>query len=286
MKSSNRSIVCIFRHALILSTAGALLAQVAGMEPLVAQNPSYVVVSAPFAVEKPTEIPGRTLQPGNYSIHIIDRLKDRFILRIDDAKGKQVSTFIGLRDPQFAPLGSLHGPVLWDAAPHGEMAVRGFSFPNGTALEFVYPKSDAVTLAKLNTNSVIAIDPESEGRKPDPKLSPEDREVVTLWMLTATKVGPKEETPAIDVKRFVAPQEPPSSTTADAEASRTPTPPTQTQQAPSVDVSELRTPPPPPRIHAKVKRLPQTASELPLLLLLSVLSLGGAGVLRLMGSRG
>jgi hypothetical protein len=229
------------------------------------------------------------LNPGNYSIRIVDHLKDRFILRVEDTEGTPISTFIGLHNPDFEPFDTLkhQGPIFWTAAPKGEAAVRGFSFPNGNTLEFVYPKGEAVTLAKLNTNSVPAIDPESEGRKPDPKLSPEDREVVTLWMLTSTRVGPKDETPAISVKRFVAPSEEPASGPAPVQAAAAPTPPApQSKQARPAPVQIARAEPAEaPRVRTSVKKLPQTASELPLILLLSFLSLSTAATLRLIRTR-
>jgi hypothetical protein len=136
-----------------------------------AQQPLYAVVSAPLTVDQKTAIPGHVLNPGDYSIRIVDHLKDRYILQVEDSAGKPLSTFIGLHNAEFAPFVIIkhQGPIFWTAAPKGEKAMRGFSFPNGNTLELVYPKAEAVTLAKLNTNSVPAIDPESEGRKPDPK---------------------------------------------------------------------------------------------------------------------
>lgn len=246
-----------------------------------AQQPSYLLVSAPLQVAQKTDIPGRILAPGSYSIRIVDHLKDRFILQVDDSQGNRMATFIGLHNPDFEPFVALkqRGPIFWTASPKGTTALRAFSFPNGNTLEFVYPKAEAVTLAKLNTNSVPAIDPESEGRRPDPRLSPEDREVVTLWMLTATRVGPKQETPAIEAKRFVAPAEQAETNTAPVQtATATPPPPPQAQPAPAT-VARLEPTAAPPRVHSSVKRLPQTASDLPLLLLVSLLLFSAAGTL-------
>jgi hypothetical protein len=251
-----------------------------------AQNPDYVLVSAPLHLDAKTTIPGHVLGAGTYSIRILDHLKDRYILRVDDGAGRALATFIGLHNPDFDPFVAVHhqGPILWTSAPKGSAAIRGFSFPGGNTLEFVYPKDQAVALAKLNTYSVPAIDPESEGRKPDPKLTPEDREVVTLWMLEATRVGPKNETPAIAAKRFVAPAEPATTT----QVARN-EPPEELAQVRSA--SQRPTPPvavvPTPARVSKVKprpvatSLPQTASDLPLLAALSFGMLVTAGSLRL-----
>ena len=68
----------------------------------------------------------------------------------------------------------------------------GWLFPGEAAvLEFVYPKGDAVAIAKSNNAKVPAIDPVSEGRPEELKgLSKTDLELVTLWLLSSTQVGP------------------------------------------------------------------------------------------------
>ena len=254
-----------------------------------AQKSSLVLVSAPLLIDQKTDIPGHTLDAGSYSIQIVDYLKDRFILRVENNQGEPLATFIGLHNPDFDPFTTLkhQGPIFYTAGPKkGEKAVRGFSFPNGNTLEFVYPKLEAVALAKANIDTVPAIDPESEGRKPDPKLSPEDREVVTLWMLSSTRVGPKDETPAIAAKRFVAPAEVAESAPPAAAQPPAPSPapvaqPRVVRPAP-VQIAKVE---PAPRIHSAVKKLPQTASELPLLFLLSLLSLSSAATLRLLRTK-
>ena len=196
--------------------------------------------------------------------------------------------FIGVHNLDFDPFANLKqsGPIFWTAGSKGETAVRGFSFPSGNALEFVYPKGEAVTLAKLNTSSVPAIDPESEGRKPDPNLSPEDREVVTLWMLTSTRVGPKNETPAIAAKRYVAPPAEASALAPIQSAISNPPPalqPKQARPAPVQIATEEQDQP--PRIRSLVKKLPQTASDLPLSLTLAILFFSAAGILRMTRAR-
>jgi hypothetical protein len=281
----------LFRIAYRSALAASLtfLPMLPAATAIAAEKPSYVLVSAPLYLDARTTVPGHVLDPGEYSIRILDHLKDRYILRVDDSTGQTRATFIGLHNPEFDPFVALRhqGPIPWTSAPKGSAALRGFSFPGGTTLEFVYPKDEAVALAKLNASSVPAIDPESEGRKPDPKLTPEDREVVTLWMLEATRVGPKNETPAIEAKRFVAPVESaaPAATTQVAHneipeelssvrpTTQRPSPSAVQTQAPA-RVSKVRTKP-------VAASLPQTGSDLPLLAALSLGIFLAAGSLRL-----
>ncbi len=200
--------------------------------------------SANFTVSQQTLVPGMTLQPGSYSIKVLDHLQDRYIVRIDDAAGSQHSTFISVQDPKIKSAGKT-GAVTWTAGPDGGSALRGFTFGSSTpALEFVYPKADAVALAKLNDSKVPAIDPASEGRPAEVSgLSKEDMEIVTLWLLSSSTVGPTDTAPTIKAEKMqqVASNKPPK---------------------PVID------------------RLPHTASSLPTTLLAGLLAGSGAFYLR------
>ena len=204
-----------------------------------AENPS-----AKFTVSQQTLVPGMTLQPGSYSIKVLDHLQDRYIVRIDDASGSEHSTFISVQDPKVKSAGKT-GAVPWNAGPDGNSALRGFTFGSSTPpLEFVYPKADAVAIAKLNDSKVPAIDPASEGRPAEVSgLSKEDMEIVTLWLLSSSTVGPSDTAPTIKAEKM--------------------------QQVASVK-------PPKPVLD----RLPHTAGTLPLALLTGMGALGAAAFLR------
>ena len=88
-----------------------------------------------------------------------------------------------------------------------------------------------------------AIDPASEGRPAELSgLSKDDMEIVSLWLLSATRVGPNDNAPTIKAEKY--------------------------QQ-----VATARP------VHPVINQLPHTASELPLLLLTGLLSLSGAAAL-------
>ena len=199
--------------------------------------------SANFTVSQQTMVPGMTLQPGSYSIKVLDHLQDRYIVRIDSATGGTHSTFISVQDPKVKSAGKT-GAVPWSAGPDGNSALRGFTFGSSTPpLEFVYPKADAVAIAKVNDSKVPAIDPASEGRPAEVSgLSKEDMEIVTLWLLSSSTVGPTDTAPTIKAEKMqqVASNKPPK---------------------PVID------------------RLPHTASELPATLLAGLVMAGGASLL-------
>ena len=195
-----------------------------------------------FTVSQQTQIPGTTLKPGSYSIHVVDKLADRTILEVDSASGKAMATFLGLAGSGL-PKSSGAGKIAYDSGSDGKNALRGFAFPKGPVLEFVYPKDEAVSLAKANGNKVPAIDPASEGRVADTTLSKGDMQVVTLWMLSTTKVGTDGTGPGIKAEKYQ-------------------------QQVASNHP-----------LRPAIKELPHTASELPLLVLLGAGSLLGATML-------
>ena len=197
-------------------------------------------LSANFTVSQETLVPGLTLSPGSYSIRVVDHLQDRYIVRIASSSGSAHSTFLGVQDRSLKTLAST-GAVPWGAGPDGKTALRGYSFGVGSpALEFVYPKAAAVAIAKVNDSKVPAIDPASEGKSPElSSLSKDDMEIVSLWTLSATRVGPNDAAPQIKAEHL--------------------------QQVASAA---------PPK--APIARLPHTGSELPLIALTGLVSLAGA----------
>ena len=153
-----------------------------------------------FKLASSTQIPGRTLEAGSYSIRVVDRLSDRIIIRVEQ-KGSEPTTFLALPKNRSAKEANT-GPVMLGAKVDGKAALKGFAFKDGTVAEFVYPKAEAVTLAKANNTDVVAIDPASEGRVAEPALSADDMKMVTLWMLTPTPVGPDDHGAGIKAARY------------------------------------------------------------------------------------
>lgn len=144
--------------------------------------------SASFQVADTEAVPGHTLAPGTYSVEVVDHLSDRYILKVKDANGKNPALFIGIPNKALPPASK--GEVLWTTPAGGTTYLRGWQFPSLPGLEFAYPKNDAVAIAKANGVQVPAIDPESEGIVSNTTLSANEMHIITLWLLTPTRVGP------------------------------------------------------------------------------------------------
>jgi hypothetical protein len=147
--------------------------------------------TANFTLSSPSRIPGSTLEPGSYSIHVVNRLSDRVILTVDGADGGARATFLGIPNSRIERPSS-SGPVRWANPVEGVEYLKGWYFPGfASVVEFVYPKAEAVAIATANPAKVPAIDPASEGKASDNTLSKNDMQLLTLWLLSFQQVGPE-----------------------------------------------------------------------------------------------
>lgn len=252
-------------------TCGSAYASAPNSVP--APNADSVALDSPFSVRTETRVPGKLLKPGNYVIRIKDHLTDRAILEVSSPDGKVLTTFLGaLHSGLQATAGT--GPIKVNL-DKGHDALRGFTFPGGGTVEFVYPKAEAADLVSKTSQAVLAIDPASDNLHPTGQtLSREDSQIVTLWSLQATRLSANES--GISAKKFVP--QPDASTSVVATAP-------QPNKA-SVARAKRPTPDGASRVAANhvpsaVKALPKTASNLPLLLLVVLVSFGTSIGLRI-----
>jgi hypothetical protein len=233
-----------------------------------AQMSSPVSQSEQFTVTNKVEVPGKTLKPGTYTISVVDHLSDRLVMRVTNKHEDTEATFLGLYTQALANE-TTAGPIAWSNT-QGDHALRGFTFPGARSVEFVYPKAEAVEIAKNNSDKVLAIDPGSDnlGQRSD-NLSRNALQVISLWMLTSTRVGPDNQ-PAISATRYV--------------------PPTRAEQRPTETASTASEVVPPARPAAPVQiasntrkpliaALPHTANNIVAPLSLSILAFMAAGLL-------
>lgn len=252
--------------ALFLSLPVATLAA-----PLPGNQPG-AVISAPtsgqFTVTTNVQVPGKTLKPGVYTIAVLDKLSDRLILRITNHDGKTEATFLGLY--MDAPANPGPGQAIAWSNTQGKHALRGYAFPSSQRVEFVYPKSEAVEIAKHNTEKVLAIDPSSDNlSQQSDQLSPSDMQVLTLWALSSTRVGPDNKS-AIEATRYEPPVKPEHATSATSTLAPGP-PPANHHVAPVQMASNTRKP--------LLSALPHTANNIVAPFSLSLLAFTAAGLL-------
>ena len=160
--------------------------------------PVAALVAAPveqtFTVSSAWQVPGATLQPGDYRIRVEDTLPDRSIIQIVSmADNRVVTTFISVPSTGLQ-VGAESLFVFWNARDGKPTnVVRGWrAKQESNVREFVYPKAEAANLAKSSLLSVPAIDPESEPSIKSKKLTETDMRVIQLWALEVTQIKPNE----------------------------------------------------------------------------------------------
>ena len=127
------------------------------------------------------------LSPGTYKFSVEDRLSDRAIVRVTAESGDPHYLLLAVpnrRLRQSAPTDLL----TFKRSDSGQRALRAWSCPGcGAPLEFVYPKLEAVKLTTGTAEPVLAVDP-SYDKLPE-TLSPDDMKVVTMWLVSPTRIA-------------------------------------------------------------------------------------------------
>ena len=199
-----------------------------------------------FTFSGPVEIPGRVLNPGTYVFKLMDSMSDQNIVEVYNKNENHLyGIFLAIPDYHLQPSGK---PILTfeERAAGAPEAVRAWFYPGDSyGHEFVYPKVKALELAKANKMPVASMPNELAANTTKPTKSMTEPHVMALKQAPLKAEKPTDE---------------------------------------EVEIAEVFTPPPPSaqtQAAAKMpKKLPKTASPLPLVGLIGLLSLGTAGLLR------
>ncbi len=202
-----------------------------------------------FTFSGPVEIPGRVLPAGTYTFTLMDSLSDRDIVQVWQGKdqSKLLATILAIPDERMKPTSK---PVITfeERASGSPPAVQAWFYPGRLiGEEFVYPKKRAMELAKRTNQPVLSMPNEQEANISKPAQTAE-AELKKAPVKAAKPSGEEVEMAEVVVTPSPAELAPPA--------------PVQTAQA------------------ARPKRLPKTASQLPLIGLIGLVSLCAAGVLR------
>jgi hypothetical protein len=207
----------------------------------------------------PVQIPGKTLAAGTYTFRVADLLADRHVLQILDKDEKDlIATVMTVPDRRVET--SKDNVVMFSERPAGSApAVKMWYYPGvETGNEFVYPRAQAMQIAKASHTSVLARSDESAS----------DAEMKTAKITRIDETGAEVSDSG---ERQVA------ANTSQAPAPSTPASVGTTGQAPASASPSQSTPAP-----AATRRteLPRTASNLVLFELLSALTAAGYLVAR------
>jgi LPXTG-motif cell wall-anchored protein len=199
----------------------------------------------------PVEIPGvhltgwGVLPAGTYVFKILDSKSDRHIVQIF-SKDKTTIYATILAIPNYRLKATDKTVMTFRERPAGEPeALRAWFYPGRNwGEEFVYPKAQAMALAKQTNTPVLFTEVEIPVEVAEPIKTADAPVVMQLREAPVMAAKPTGDT---------------------------------------VQLAEVVTPPPPAELEAApapVAQLPATGSELPLMALFGFLSLGGALILR------
>jgi hypothetical protein len=200
----------------------------------------------------PVEIPGVHLKgwgilpAGTYVFKILDSQTDRHIVQIFNKDETRVYATI-LAIPTYRLKTTGKTVVTFRERPAGEPeALRAWFYPGENyGDEFVYPKARAMELAKAENQVVLFTPAEVPVEVEEPIKTADEPAVAQLKQAPVMAINPAGE---------------------------------------EVELAAVVTPPPADQPAAETT-LPATASTLPLIALLGLLALGGAGILRLAQKR-
>lgn len=191
-----------------------------------------------LTVKESIQLPNTVLQPGTYTFKLLDSLSDRHIVQVFDKDGMHlITTVLAIPNYRLQPTG--HSAFSFWEVPAGQPpAVRAWFYPGDNfGQEFAYPKNMSTQIAssaKMTVPTTAAISNE---------------EYKTAKIDTTDESGKSAD---LDSKTYVA------------EATPIPAPAPEPAPAPPAEVAPAPQPP---------ADLPQTASSVPLIGLVGLLSL-------------
>jgi hypothetical protein len=197
---------------------------------------------------QPVEIPGQILPAGTYTFVLLDSPADRHIVQIFNADGSHIiATVLAINNYRLRPTGDTVVKFAERAGDNPE-ALKAWFYPGDNfGQEFVYPKQRAIELAVIVKEPVPALAADADIKVvPIVAETPEQKEVPVADAIQITPPAAEAVTPTPVVQET------------------TPAPAVETAPAPVVETQQL----------------PQTASQLPLIMLLGLSAIGAALLLK------
>ena len=202
-----------------------------------------------ITITEPLQIPGAVLTPGKYVFKLVDSSSNRHIVQVfNEDESHVINTILAIPNQRLQPTGKSEFG-FWEVPAGSTPALRSWFYPgDNMGQEFAYPKGEASKLSAVVKQEVPAIAEEDYAKAAELPQTPAPE----------PKATPAPEPP---VAQAVPPVTEPAPVAAPAPAPRVETPR-------SVDVT------------TPSATLPATASPLPLVGLLGLLSAGLGGVVR------
>jgi hypothetical protein len=263
-----------------LCAALALTAGAAAAQGTLADRTTFVTFSGPVS------LPGTTLPAGTYTFRLADSQTDRHIVQVFNREGTKLFTTL-LAVPAQRNEASGDPVITFKETPSDRPPAVHYWYYAGEkdGNELVYPKAQAMAIAKASGEPVMAVESSSP--------SIDDWKSGSISRVTAADAQPS--TPPATTPEQTTPPTTPQQAPAQQPMTQAPqptTPPTTTPeqtalpQQPTTPPSSTPTVPPPSATDTERPvgtsgSLPKTASDLPLVGLIGLFALGGAVAIRI-----
>ena len=243
---------------LITSACAAAILTMMSAGPAFAQGP--IDSRTEFTFNQPVELPGVTLPPGTYTFRFADATTGRQVMLVQakDASNKTYGLFMTISAHR--PKASDNAELRFLETPAGKpTAVKTWWYPgNSMGREFIYPKSQALRLARATNQTVLTTQADNATKD----------EMKTAELAYVSPSG--EETPLTDEQLVEA-----AANTAPVGATGTARTDTSGQRPAATSGNQE-----PRQVASARTSLPRTSTALPFAGLLGVMSLLGAVALR------
>jgi cobalamin biosynthesis Mg chelatase CobN len=258
-----------------IACSAMLLTSAAATAQTIADRTTFVTFSAPVS------IPGATLPAGTYTFKLADSPANRNIVQVfDKDQMKLYATLLAVAADRTEAEGD---PVITfrETAANRPPAVRFWYYAGErSGSEFVYPKSQAMEIARASGDSVMAVDTDSasidEMKKGTPsRVTADAAQSATSTSTSTSTTSSTTAQPTTTAPARPEPATPAQPTTTPAQPTTTPAPAMVPAPAPSTADQTAGT-----SGRSEPAELPRTASELPVVALIGVLALAGALALR------
>lgn len=263
-------------HSITAAACATMLIGAAAAVAQPADRSTFVTFSGPVS------IPGKTLPAGTYTFRLADSPSDRHIVQIFDKEQTQLfATLLAVPAERNEADGE---PVITfrETPSDRPPAVRYWYYAGDkSGNEFVYPRSQAMTIARASGEPVMAMDTETgdvnewKGTPAPVTAEAETPSATTTAPATTSATAPPTETTEPAAPQPTTTQPP---TTEPAQPSTAPTPMTSAPEQPAPTASRDQTAGTSGR--SEPSELPRTAGELPAVGLIALFAFAGAFALR------
>lgn len=261
------------KHFSILQI-GALTAVLVSLAPPLTLADEYDKKTV-VTFDQPTEVPGIVLQPGKYVIKLLNSSSNRHIAEIMNEKMDHLYALTFTAAAERLNRGDKTILTFYEGGNGRPQAIRRWFWPGDTnGQEFVYPKDQAAKIAAA-TNQTVAVGTLPTVKESGQSLTPDNANALTSQSQDESKPAAAPLAARADEAEAAPAPAPPV-----VIAQNTPPQTPRAQTAQAADTTESNSPAVPSSATSSETKsdttLPQTASNLPLIGAIGIVSLAAA----------